>query len=461
MTPRTSLRLRLLLVGAVAVVAALAVGALGLAWLFERHVERRALADMAIHLDQVIAGLDRSDDGALVQGRPPTDPRFSRPLSGHYWQLETDDVALRSRSLWDARLTLPDDTLPDDTMPDGQIHDHRLVGPAGEALLVLERKVTLPARLGGARARVAVALDRAGIRASTASFVADIWPFLGVLAVVLIGAMAAQTVVGLRPLAMVRARLAAVRSGAASRLGTHMPDEVRPLAAEVDALLAAREADVARARARAGDLAHGLKTPLQVLAGDVERLRALGQSALADEVATVAATMQRHVDRELALARLAGVGKGGDARARVSLAARGVLAVIRRTPDGVRLTWEEDLPEDVVVRMHPDDLMEALGNLLENAARYAREVVTVRAVREGDWAVVSVRDDGPGIPSDRLAEVSKRGLRLETSAAGWGLGLAIVRDIMEAWQGTLTLTNAAPGLEVCLRVPLAPRQDPA
>ncbi|MBB4265896.1 sensor histidine kinase [Roseospira visakhapatnamensis] len=455
MTPRTSLRLRLLLAGAAAVLVALGLAGLGLAVLFERHVERRALAELSLHLDQVIAGLDRAADGALIQARPPADPRFAHPLSGLYWQLESGGRRLRSRSLWDTDLSLPRDDLQD-----GQVHEHRLAGPGGVDLLVLERSVTLPRRLGAARARAAVAMDRADIRAATVAFSADMLPFLGVLAVALIGAMTAQTRVGLRPLAAVRARLGAIRAGTATRLGTDVPDEVRALAAEVDALLAAREADVVRARARAGDLAHGLKTPLQVLTGDVDRLRAAGQDALADEVAEVAAAMRRHVDRELARARLARSHWGDatariDARARPARVVRGLLAVLRRTPAGARLTWHEDLPEDLAARLDPDDCTEALGNLLDNAARHAVAAVTVTARRDGAWVEISVRDDGPGIPPGRLSEVLRRGARLDSAGVGRGLGLAIVQDIAEAWDGTLDLENADPGLRARLRVPAA------
>ena len=389
-------------------------------------------------------------DGTLIEARPPTDPRFARPLSGLYWQVETGEGMLRSRSLWDGALALPVDDLPD-----GQTHEHRLVGPGYADLLVLERSVTLSRRLGAVPARVSVALDRAGIRAATAAFAADVRPYLGVLAVALIGAMTAQTLVGLRPLAKVRRRLAAIRAGTATRLGDDVPAEVRPLVAEVDALLAAREADVARARARAGDLAHGLKTPLQVLAGDVDRLRAAGQDDLADEVAVVAAAMRRHVERELARARLAGATARADAGAHLATVARGIVAVVRRTPDGARLAWAEDVPEDVVARIDPDDLAEAVGNLMENAARHARSSVSVAARRDGDKVEVLVRDDGAGIPPERLSEVLRRGVRLDTVGGGGGMGLAIVQDIAEVWDGGLSLENAHPGLLARLRLPMA------
>ncbi|WP_299439736.1 HAMP domain-containing sensor histidine kinase [uncultured Rhodospira sp.] len=434
----SSVRLRLMAAGAVSIAAALVLAGLGLALLFERHVERRAVAELSDHLDQVIAGLDRTADGALIETRLPADPRFGQPLSGLYWQVNAGTEVLRSRSLWDSRLTLPDDVLAD-----GQVHEHTLTGPAGEEVLTLERRVTLPDRLGGTAARVAVALDRADLRAATAAFVTDLMPYLAVLGLGLIAASWVQITVGLRPLAAIRARVEAVRSGRATRLGTDFPDEVRPLAAEVDGLLAAREEDVRRARARAADLAHGLKTPLQVLAGDVERLRARGETVEADEIEQVATAMRRHVERELARARLAaGITP---ATCRPAEVVDRVVGVVRRTPDGARLTWRQEVPTGLVAPIDADDLTEVLGALIENAARHAGSTVTVAGWRDGEGVVLSVADDGPGIPAERRAVMLDRGQRLDMAGDGSGLGLAIAQDILAAWGGTLVLDDAPSG----------------
>jgi signal transduction histidine kinase len=434
----SSVRLRLLAAGAVSIAAALVLAGLGLALLFERHVERRAVAELSDHLDQVIAGLDRTTDGALIETRLPADPRFDRPLSGLYWQVNAGAEVLRSRSLWDSRLTLPNDVLDD-----GQLHEHPLSGPTGETLLTVERRVTLPARLGGEAVRVAVALDRAEVRAATAAFVTDLLPYLAVLGLVLIGASWAQITVGLRPLAAIRARVEAVRAGRATRLGSDFPDEVRPLAGEVDDLLAAREDDVRRARARAADLAHGLKTPLQVLAGDVDRLRARGASVEADQIEQVAAAMRRHVQRELARARIAAGLTPATCRP-AEVAAR-VVGVVRRTPDGARLTWRQAVPADLVAPIDADDLTEVLGALVENAAGHAARDVVLSGWRDGEGVVLTVTDDGPGIPADRRAAMLERGGRLDTRGDGSGLGLAIAQDIVAAWGGSLALGDAPSG----------------
>ncbi|KAA5601680.1 sensor histidine kinase [Blastochloris sulfoviridis] len=446
-----SLRLRLFAAGAVSILLALGLAALGLTTLFERHVERRMATDLTVILDRLVAGLDSDTTGKLTETDPPDDPRFDKPLAGLYWQVtaESGVVVDRSRSLWDSQLALPADELSE-----GTLHRHHIPGPGGGTLLAVERRVILSPRLGGGAVRVAVAQDVADINAATRDFAGDLLPFLGLVALLLVAASAVQVAVGLAPLKAVQARLAAIRVGTAERLGRAFPDEVRPLAVEVDALLDQRERQVTAARARASDLAHGLKTPLQVLAGDIDRLQAKGESAIAADLAAIGEAMRRHVERELARTRR--TAGSVTARAAVAAVAEQVIAVVRRTPRGEVLEWSNAVPADLAVRIQPDDLTEILGNLLENAARHAAERIEVRAATEADWVVVSVIDDGPGIPEVQVPIALRRGGRLDQTGPGTGLGLAIAADLAEAWDGTLTLGPTAPGaMTAVVRLPRA------
>jgi signal transduction histidine kinase len=438
-----SLRLRLALAGALAVLAALGLAAFGLSQLFGAHVERRAVAEMGVQLDQVLAGLERGPDGLTV-ARDPADPRFDRPYGGLYWQIEGPDGVERSRSLWDAALELPADTLGA-----GGVHVHHLPGPDGDALLVLERSVTLPARLGGGSARAAVAMSAADLDAARRAFVADLLPYLGLLALALTAAGWAQLWVGLRPLGGLGARVAALRAGRAERMGADWPQELRPVAGEIDALLAAREAESARARARAADLAHGLKTPLQALMGEAARLRATGAESEAEGIEETARAMRRIVDRELARARTA--ARAGDASADARDVAEKLVAVLRRMPDGARLDWRIDIPAGTRVALDPADLSEALGALAENAARHARSRVALSARAQEGEVLLGVTDDGPGIPPERRTALRAR--HGHADETGTGLGLAIAAEIAEAAGGRLTLSDADPGLTATLALP--------
>ncbi|MGZ8299346.1 MAG: sensor histidine kinase [Rhodoplanes sp.] len=448
-----SLRLRLFLAGVVSVVVALGLSFLGLSRLFERHVERRMATDLALVLDELVGGLDRDAEGHLAVVDEPGDARFDRPLSGLYWQVtrEPNGLVARSRSLWDSELPVPPDELSE-----GALHQHRISGPRETSLLAVERNVVLPPRLGGGAVRVVVARDAGELTEATRTFTADLAPFLVLIALVLIGAFGAQVAVGLAPLKAVRARLGAIRSGAAERLGSAFPDEVQPLAGEIDALLEARDKQVAAARARAADLAHGLKTPLQVLTGGVERLKAKGEGDIANDLAGVGEAMRRHVERELARARRDAAP--ADPTAWIKATVERVVAVVGRTPKGAMLDWTIEIAPDLAVRIPPDDLTEVLGNLLENAARHAREHIAVTASVMGSEAVIAIVDDGPGIPPERVAEALRRGGRLDQSGAGAGLGLAIVSDILEAWSGSLALGPTAPGaMTATVRLPLTRR----
>ncbi len=442
-----SLRLRLLLAGAASTLVALALAAYGLTILFERHVERRLAAELVVHLNQITAQLEPSTEspGDITLAAQPADPRFEVPLSGLYWQIihEQKSTVLRSRSLWDSELALPPEPDVDDV-----IHQHRIAGPADTELYLLQRRVELPARMGGGTARIAVAWDAAETTKAVRRFAADLTPLLAIIGALLLAAAWVQVSVGLRPLSAVRSRLAAVRSGKNRRLGADFPDEVRPLAQEIDELIDARDAELARARARAGDLAHGLRTPLQVLQAEIERLAKDGHETVALNLSTVTRTMQRTVERELARVRLASPQR--DSETNLTAAVEQVVRVVQRTPDGERMDWIVDVPPDLVAAIDHDDLSEALGNLIENAVRHARHTVTVSGHREGASVVLTVTDDGPGIPEDNLAEALRRGGRLDERGSGAGLGLAIVTDIVESWSGSLSLENASPGLAASL-----------
>ncbi len=436
-----SLRLRLALAGGAFLVLALVVAFFGLSLLFERHVERRVAAELTLHVDQLIAAL-RLDDGRLALDRQPADPRFSQPLSGLYWQVESGGQVLRSRSLWDATLTLP-------PLDPGAPVTRTMTGPRGTALLAIEREVVGGKRLGTRPVQLAVAVIRTDIETAVAAFRQDMLPYLLLLGGLFVAATVLQIVIGLRPLGAMRERVAAVREGRASRMGDAFPDEVLPLIREVDELVASREAQILRAREYAADFAHGLKTPLQALSGTVRRLDERGETELAEQIRSLAGIMRRLVDHQLARARMAG-RPTGSADAQVAIAR--VVSVLQRTPEGERLAWDLGTAARIRLRIEAEDLTEVLGNVMENAARYARQTITVRTALADADATIEIRDDGPGIPPDKIGFVQGRGRRLDETSGGAGLGLSIAKDIVAAAGGRLTLDNGDPGLIVRIRL---------
>lgn len=438
-----SLRLRLMLIGGTAVIFSLGAAAAALSILFGHHVERRAAAELQIQLEQVLAGLEGGSNGLSIR-LPPVDPRFSRPYGGLYWQLKTEEQTLRSRSLWDQTLEFSSDD---------QVSLQKITGPQGESLLALNRTVQLPARLGGTTAQVIVAMDRSELTVARRAFVADMAPYLGALALALIAAQIAQLVYGLRPLISIRERIGHLRAGKASRMGAEWPSEMLPLTNEIDALIEARETDIKRARLRAGDLAHGLKTPLQALLGETQHLRKNGETRIAAAIEDIVDTMRSHVERELARARTA---TRLTATSDVASTLERIRAVLSRTPDGGNLNWNIDAQPGLSAAIDAADLAEALGALVENAVRHARSAIFIR-VRGHDRRIdIIIGDDGGGVPPERLAEIAQRGCRLDEQLPGDGLGIAIATEIVEGAGGELKLQNGPKGLQATLNLPMSP-----
>lgn len=449
-----SLRNRLLLAAVGFIAVAIAIAAFGLSALFERHVKTWIDSELDGHMTQLIAGLDRSVDGQLSVVAPPSDPRFERPMSGLYWQVSLDGTAndIRSRSLWDFVIALPADP-----GIDAQTHHHSVTGPDGQHLYLVQRHIELAPRLARQRARFAIAIDEAQINNATWRFAGALAPLLGLLGALLIAAAWVQVSVGLKPLTSISARIASIRSGSQRRLGGEFPDEVRPLAHEIDTLLDARDQQVARARTSAADLAHGLKTPLQVILGGISRLKRSGETAISGDLESAALMMQRHVERQLSRARMQTINLSSSAD--VGAVAQQVVGVLQRTPSGARIDWSIGILPRTFVRMHADDLAEALGGLAENAARHTKTRVSLSATRDAHKIKVGVTDDGPGIPADKIDEALRRGGRLDMAGPGTGLGLAIVSDIAEAWGAELTFARTDDSFTVALTIDAAAPSD--
>ena len=441
-----SIRFRLWLAATISILVALAIAGAGLRYLFELHVERRVVGELTIDLNELIGATTFTSDGRLVVTPLLTDPRFANPLSGYYWQVE--DVATgsleRSRSLWDAKLILPARSAG------GELRKvEEFKGPGGELSIAVERTII---DASGRSFRAIVAEDHRTVEVSVSEYVRDLAPALLMLAVALMAAFFIQITVGLAPLETLRVAVRNVIAQRSARLEVAAPSEVQPLAGEINRLLDAQEKALARARSRATDLAHGLKTPLQVLSADIRALRKKGETELADEIEKSAAAIRRHVERELARARLA-PGVSGKASCRVSDVAAGVIAVVKRTPIGKQLSFKMEVAEDLTAPIDEGDLSEILGNLVENAARYAKSAVRVDASAISGEVIIAVADDGPGIPDANRQSALSRGVQLDSKGGSSGLGLAIVSDIVEAYGGRLSMTNAGPGLVVTITVP--------
>ena len=439
----SSLRLRLLAGGALAIAATMLAAYFGLALLFDRHIERWAVAEMGSRVDQLMSGLRPQADGTLQLVNPPGEPRYSEPFSGIYWQVRMGERLLASPSLWDHRLPLPERP----TTGLGPMHTTTAIGPLDEPLLVVGRSMTFATPHGPVEVDIAVAQETRALDQMRRDFMADLSPYVALLGCLLTLGGVVQLAVGLRPLGQIRAKLVALGSGAAQRIGDDLPVEVQPLAREIDRLLDRQADQVARARSRAADLAHVFKTPLQALMGEAARLRRKGDAAAADGIQEIADTMLAHVDRELGRARIAADTSAATDAAAI---AQRVISVLRRTPDFERIDWQVLRDTDRLARIDAGDLTEALGALLENAARYAARVVRVSVTPEGGRLRIAVRDDGPGMASDAIGAARRRGVSLDPGENGSGLGLSIADEIATAAGGGLELSSDGQGFVAAL-----------
>jgi signal transduction histidine kinase len=449
-----SIRIRFVLVSLLSVAAALSLAAFVFVGLFTRSLEHRLDQELTDHLNNIAGQIEFAADGTVRLPDRPTDIRFSTPYGGLYWQIADDrrGTQTRSASLWDYTLPLPDD--PQET---GAVHRYNLPGPEGETLLVQERKVIARATDGERPLRLAVAIDTATITEAREAFVADIIPYMLALAAFLVAASLAQLTFGLKPLSAIGDGLDRIRARQASRLTGPLPGELKPMVDAMNRLLDDQDALIARARARAADLAHGLKTPLTVLANDAETLKERGEEEIGEELAHLASVMRNHVDRELARSRIAATASLRSADADLGQSVAMIVRTLKRTPDGERLAFSVNVPEGIKLGIDPSDLQELTGNLVENAVKWARTTITIAATSGPDGAVLEVIDDGPGVGDADLKRMTERGVRLDTRIAGTGIGLSIVSDIAEVYGIDVEIANGETGgLHVTLRFAAAP-----
>jgi signal transduction histidine kinase len=454
MSPRPrSLRLRLLLGAAVWIVAALVVAGLILAELFAQHVHDRFRIELGHHLDQLAAALDIDADGKLMLLRPPSDPRFERPLSGLYWQVAVNGRrVLRSRSLWDEALVLSTETVGD-----GRLHDHRAKGPGDRPLLILERSLSLPDAV--APLHVAVAEDEGDLRAALLVFNRTLALSLAALAVVLILAAVLQVTLGLRPLGWLRAELAEIRSGCKRRFARPVPSEVQPLIQDLNALLDRADEVVERAGLQAGNLAHGLKTHLSVLANEAEQLASSNDPTRLAEASGLIRiridAMRRHLDHHMARARAAASRGLPGASSNVAECAAALVRVMNKVHAERRLSIRSEIPAGLLFGGDRQDLEEMLGNLLDNACKWAKGRIDVTAVLDDQMLVITVDDDGPGLTLEERQAALSPGVRLDETVPGSGLGLAVVGDLVRLYGGEIELTQSPQGgLRSVLRLPV-------
>ncbi|MBJ6122775.1 sensor histidine kinase [Sphingomonas mollis] len=443
-----SMQGRLFALSLLATLVALLIAAWGIAGVLERFV----VAGIDQRLDAEIALLASAVDGDGRIDRTRIEARRGVMQSGGgwRWRIETPRGAMGSTDLpaladgppGPPGLHGPRDDRRDG--PDGPDGEPRAIdGQTEQGVRLHARRYTIATAAGPVT--ITAAAPRRVIARPIRDAIVPLLIVLAMLGIVLTLAAWVQLRLGLRPLRQLQGAVAAIRAGRADRVDEDQPTELRPLAAELNALAADNEAALASARMAAANLAHALKTPVATLAlavrDDPERAR---------QVARIDATIRHHLGR----------ARDGHAGARVvtplAPAVAALVHVVERLHAGRDVTIDAAIPADLAVRLDAHDLDEIVGNLIDNAARHAKSAVRIVAAREDRMVRLSVIDDGPGIAAADRQRATDPGVRLDERGDGHGFGLAIVRDLVALHGGGLSLDEApGGGLAVTVTIPAA------
>lgn len=425
--------------------AAVVAGGLLLSNVFRDYVERSFDTRLSVIADALVAASYIDGNGNLQISRVPDDARFEQPFSGWYWEVMSEEGPIeRSRSLWDQVFT-PDLRLT------GGTRAVQAVNP-DQDLRISSREVTLPG--SNKKFQFVVSGDRSEIERDVARFNTTLAWSLGALAAGLVIAVLIQVQYGLQPLRRMRAALSDVSSGRADRLTGEYPAEVAPLVDEINVLLENNAAVVERARTHVGNLAHSLKTPMSVLANASEDPKAAG--TLAETVRRQVQIMRRQVDHYLVRARTAATGGVLGQRTEVSPVIGDLARTLMRIHVERNIEIAAEAKPGLFFRGERHDLEEMLGNLIDNACKWAASKVRVTAAAVKGRIRIIVDDDGPGLSAEQREAAFRRGKRLDEAVPGSGLGLSIVKDVVELYGGRISLADSElGGLRVVLELPAA------
>ncbi|TKJ97636.1 ATP-binding protein [Pseudomonas fluorescens] len=407
-------------------------------WLFEAGLQRYLEAGLRNDSENLLVALVRGPNGVQLDEQRLS-PAYQRPFSGHYFRIDFADVHWRSRSLWDQELP---------RLPMAGLKGNLQLGPEGQQLLVLRSDY----KRFGQSISISVAQDYTPVRESF-RLMRQVGLVMGLAALLLVLVLQRVTVRrALRPLETARNQIAQLQQGQRSQLDTQVPLELEPLVAQINHLLAHTEDSLKRSRNALGNLGHALKTPLAVLLSAASSEALKDHPQLSQLLREQLEQVQQRLNRELNRARLAGDALPG-ALFDCEQELPGLLATLRMI-HGEHLDLSYQVAPGLQLPWDREDLLELLGNLLDNACKWADAEVRLSVSETPQGYRLAVEDDGPGIPEAQRDQVFSRGARLDEQRVGHGLGLGIVRDIVEVWGGVLQLQESElGGLKVLIELP--------
>ncbi len=400
----------------------------------ERRLNEVLLANAYNLMSSLELGPEETLTGAPILG----DARYALFDSGWYWSVENmekPDTRIASQSLADQRIPVPEEVPLDDTFQ----RYFEITDQAGQALLGLEVQLYLGE--SDDIYSVKVTANKNVIEADAARFSRRLAIILAVFAFSIVMATYLMVRVGLKPLEAAKESLAAIRSGEAERIEGQFPDEIQPLVDETNALIDSNNTIIERARTQVGNLAHSLKTPLAVLQNEVAKLSGGKKSLFSEQLDLMKQQVQVYLDR----ARISARSSTAIARTPAFEVLDKIVMVVGKLNQETRIEIKADQDGLLIFEGEEHDLQEIFGNLIENAAKYATGQVMVRLAHADNAIRIDVEDDGPGMSRDEMERAMKRGGRVDEGKTGWGLGMSIVRDIVDEYSGMFELSKSGLG----------------
>ncbi len=447
-----SLAFRLFVTAAAWTLLVLPITAIVLISVYRGGVERGFDARLNLYLTTLVT--QSLTDNVTQLDSPPNlgEPLFNLPLSGWYWQIkplsEIDTENIQSNSLIDATFVLPSELGLE--VGENQLRAGYVAGPENQQLRVVEREITLGDGQHAKKYSYAVAGDAFEIADEISRFQWMLSIALTLLGLGLVLATFFQVKFGLRPLRAIEKGLTSIRSGEAENLTGEFPAEIEPLQKELNALIQSNRNVVERARTHVGNLAHALKTPLSVITNEAN----VNDPNFSRKVLEQAVTMREQIDHHLDRARMA-------ARVGVISSVTEVNPVLQSLTHALQRIYEEkgielqvSCPPGAKFQGEKHDLEEMLGNLLDNACKWANSRIALVVKLSGesdkkalryDQLMIFVDDDGPGLEMNKREEAIIRGLRLDESKPGTGLGLSIVAELSHLYKGSFKLDESPLG----------------
>lgn len=440
-----SLSRRIIALSGAWVIMALIITALLLVGSYRDHVTRHYDEHVSMHLEELLGASNMLPDGTFDLAYAPSDPRYQDLHSGWYWEVKQSGKSLkRSPSLGEDSLDIGN------TEPTKSVVVRELLGPKKQKLRVQILEVELDPRHEPLLFLASAPL--AGFTDDVLNYSTHVIGSFLLLGIGLLIAVMLQVRTALKPLKAISTGIGEIREGKATKLSSSYLEDVQPLVDELNNLLDHNAILLKRARNRLADLAHSVKNPLAVINNEARNMEAGQKELILQQISDIS----KNVDHYLSRARTFGTEKVLGSRSAVKSTGEDLVYAMRRIYQERDLDYDFSGLNECWFRGESQDLEEMMGNLMDNACKWARKQVSISAETEDNRLLLIVEDDGPGIPEEEIKNVIRRGHKLDESKPGHGQGLGIVKDIVELYGGTLTLGKSPMGgLQAKLDLPAA------